>query len=121
MCPSSFIRVLRRKNFKISQSPLPFLPVNMLKTVSLAINSDDQLYTKSLADRVHKFGQNYYAIVLSLSDYSGTTVKKCHIPYFKGALLIIVYLRLSAKCKSGRVHIGGGDRAMCVSSLVNPF
>ena len=77
--------------------------------------------TKTHADRVHKFKEDYYTIVLSLSEHFGTTVKKCHVPYFKGVLLIIVYLQLSAKCKSGQVHIGGGDRAMCVSSLVNPF
>lgn len=47
---------------------------------------------------------------VSTSGLCETIMKTCHVPHFKIALLIKVYLQLSAKCKSGQIHTGGGDQ-----------
>jgi len=51
--------------------------------VTLVINSDDQIYTKTYADSVHKFKEGYYTVVLSPSEHFETTVKECCVPYLR--------------------------------------
>lgn len=65
----------------------------------------DKILTKAFVEDEADF---HYCV--STSGLRETTMKKRHVSHFKSALLIIACLQLSAKCKSGQIHVGGGDQ-----------